>query len=181
MSVLALRLLTGLDRPDSNGEEAVRPPYTATETVLVLTAGLAFIGGLIHIGAGIDHWEEFHLYTLAFSLIAAVQITWAVLLLRRPSRGVLLAGALFQLGVVALWALSRTTGVPIAPQPWVPEEIGVADVVATIGEIVTIAAAVAILSGEGHPLVRRVLVRLAPVVMAAVLMSALLGTGAHAG
>jgi hypothetical protein len=47
MSAIALRLLAGFDRPRSDPSE--RPvEYTKSETVLVLVATVAFIGGLIH-------------------------------------------------------------------------------------------------------------------------------------
>src|SRR3954454_11976707 len=118
MGASALRLLTGLERPASDGEARPRATYTPAETVLALTAGLAFVGGLIHVGAAVDHYEEFPLYTLAFVVIALLQAGWAWLLLRGPSRTVLLSGALFQLGIVALWVVSRTAGVPIAPKAW---------------------------------------------------------------
>lgn len=181
MSVSALRLLTGLERPTPDGENRPSVTYTPAQTVLVLTAGLAFVGGLIHVGAAVDHYEEFPLYTLAFSVIALLQVSWAWLLVRGPSRAILLAGALMQLGIVALWVVSRTAGVPIAPKAWTPEEVGIADLVATLGELVTVIAAFAVLAASTQAWAQRMLPRLAPIVLAAVLMSALFGTGAHAG
>src|SRR5258707_15162771 len=111
-----------------------------SDTVLQLDAAVTFIGGMSHIGAGVDHFGEFPLYTLVFCRLAVGQMTWAAMLLRPPSRRVMLLGCVFQAGIVALWALSRTVGVPIAPTPWVPEEIGVADVVETVGEIASVIA-----------------------------------------
>jgi hypothetical protein len=180
MSATALRLLTGLDRSES-GPRQQPVEYTKSETVLVLVAAVTFIGGLIHVGAGVDHFGEFPLYTLVFCLLAAGQMTWAAMLLRHPSRRVMLLGCSFQLGIVALWALSRMVGVPIAPRPWVPEEIGVADVVETIGEIASVIAVLCVVMSPRLKLARVATGRMPAVLLAVVLVSVLFGAGAHAG
>ena len=41
-----------MSRPEQSGEER---GYTTQETVLVLVAGVAIMGGLLHIGAAVDH------------------------------------------------------------------------------------------------------------------------------
>src|SRR5229473_8637082 len=111
MRAIGLRQLVGFDqsRPEASHETTV---YTTTETVLLLAAAVAFIDGLIHIGAAVDHLGEFPLYTLVFAVLATVQMAWAAMILRRPSRLVLLSGCAFTVGVVALWVASRTIGVP---------------------------------------------------------------------
>jgi hypothetical protein len=179
MSTTALRLLTGLDRPSGPSRQSVQ--YTDSETVLVLVAAVAFIGGLIHVGAGVDHFGEFPLYTLVFCLLAAGQMAWAAMLLRHPSRRVMLLGCAFQLAIVALWALSRTVGVPIAPRAWVPEQIGVADLVETFGEITSVVAVLCVVLSVRLTPARVAIARMAPVLLLVVLLSVLFGAGAHAG
>jgi hypothetical protein len=180
MSAAAVRLLTGVDRAES-GPSQQSTQYTKSETALLLVASLTFVGGLIHVGAAVDHFGEFPLYTLVFCLLAAGQMTWAAMLLRRPSRRVMLLGCAFQLGIVALWALSRTVGVPIAPRAWVPEKIGVADLVETIGEIASVIAVLCVVSSPHGRLARGSVAYMAPVLLAVVLVSVLFGAGAHAG
>jgi hypothetical protein len=176
---IGLRTLTGID---TGATSAPAPePYSEERTILLLVAGLAFIGGLIHVGAAVDHWEEFHLYTLVFSCLALVQAAWATLILRGASRRVLILGCVFQLGVVALWAVSRTVGVPIAPEIWTPEEIGVADLIETIGEVVTVLAVTSLLLRDRYALARRACSLMVPLLLFMILVSALFGTGAHAG
>lgn len=136
--------------------------------------------GLIHIGAAVDHFGEFPLYTVVFAALATVQILWGAAMLRRPSRRLLLCGCAFNIGVIALWLASRTIGVPIAPRAWVPEEVGVADLVETIGEIVVVFAALSLAMCARWRIARRVTERIAPVLMLALLLGALYGTGAHA-
>ena len=179
MSAIGGRRLVGLGRPSPEGSHH-RAEYTTRETVVLLVAGLAFVDGLIHIGAAVDHFDEFPLYTLVFAALAAVQIAWAAAILWRPSRRVLLFGCGFSLAVVALWAASRTVGVPIGPRPWVPETLGVADMFETAGEIVTAAAVLSVVFSPRLPLARLVTARLA-LLMLVLFLSVLYGAGAHAG
>lgn len=180
MSAIGLRRFVGLDQlpPGASDKPA---GYTTRETVLLLVAAIAFIGGLIHIGAAVDHFSEFPLYTLVFGLLATVQMTWAALILRRPSRRVLLFGCAFNLGVIALWGASRTIGVPLAPRAWVPEAVGVADLVETVGEFATVIAVLSVVMSPRLPIARHVIERIAPLLLAVLLSSVLYGVGAHAG
>jgi hypothetical protein len=179
MSATALRLLTGIDRETGQDQKSI--PYSKSETVLVLVAAVTFTGALIHVGAAVDHYREFPLYTLVFCLLAAGQTAWAAMLLARPSRRVMLLGGAFQLGIVALWALSRTVGVPIAPHAWVPEQIGVADLVATVGEVMGVVGVLCVALSPRSKLARLAMQRMAPLLLAVVLMGVLFGVSAHAG
>jgi hypothetical protein len=173
-------ILKGAASPSQGGNAAI-VPYTEPQTVLVLVAALAFVGALIHVGAAVDHWKEYHLYTLAFSCLAALQTCWAVLILRGASRRVLVLGCVLQLGIVGLWVVSRTVGVPLAPTAWAPEEIGIADLTATIGELTTVLATLSVLLAERSNAARLARHWMPSVVLFVILISALFGTGAHAG
>jgi hypothetical protein len=178
MSANAVRLLTGIDQAETRQEPI---EYSSGETVLVLAAAVAFIGALIHVGAAVDHFDEYPLYTLVFCLLAAGQAIWAAMLVSRPSRAAMLLGCAFQLGIVALWALSRTTGVPLAPRAWVPEGIGVADLVETVGEIASVVGVLCVALSPRSKLAGAATRRMAPVLLAVVLASVLFGVSAHAG
>jgi hypothetical protein len=179
MRAIGLRQPVGLDpsRPEGPPESAL---YTTTEIVLLLVAAVAFIDGVIHIGAAVDHFGEFPIYTLAFAVLALVQIAWATMILRRPSRLVLLSGCAFTVSIVGLWVVSRTIGVPIAPRAWVPEEVGVADLVETVGEIATVIAVLSLVLSSRHRFARHVTERIAPVLIGVLFLSVLYGAGAHA-
>jgi hypothetical protein len=180
MGAIGLRLLAGLPR---QGHQAGNEPagYTARETLLLLVAAVAVTGGLIHIGAAVDHFDEFPLYTLVFSLLACAQIGWAAMLIRRCTDRVLLFGCVFNLGIIALWLASRTIGVPIAPQAWVPETVGVADLIETVGEGVTVIALLSLMLSDHHAWARAATRRMPGVLLLMLLMSVLYGSGAHAG
>jgi hypothetical protein len=181
MSAFALRVLTGLTGLDDSGTDRRPVEYTRREVVLRLAAGLAVTCALIHVGAAVDHYREFPLYTLVFSVLALAQLTWAALLVWRPTRLWLSLGCALQLGIVVLWIFSRTTGVPIAPTAWAPEQIGVADLVETVCELATVVAVAGVLLSGRSPRARRFADALPPFLLTAVLIGALLGTGAHAG
>jgi hypothetical protein len=148
---------------------------------VVLIAALAAMGGLVHVGAAVDHFAEFPPYTVVFSLLAAFQIGWAALLLRGVSQRLLLAGCAFNLAVIGLWVASRTVGVPIAPSAWVPESVGVADLVETASEIVVVLAVWSIAMAPRQRLARLVSERVNPLILLMLMLCALYGVGAHAG
>ena len=102
----------------------------------VATAGSA----LVHFAVAPEHFAEWWGFGLFFVLCAEVQLGWALLLGRIRSNRMLAVGIAGSLALVAVWALSRTTGLPFGPEPGVPEEIGLPDVVSVVLELITAAA-----------------------------------------
>jgi diguanylate cyclase (GGDEF)-like protein len=97
--------------------------------------------GLIHAGVCPEHFREATVLGVFFLVVATLQLAWAAAVLTRASRGLLFAGAAGNAAVVAVWAVSRTFGVPVGPNPWRPEAVGVFDVLAVIAEVaVTVGA-----------------------------------------
>jgi hypothetical protein len=90
-----------------------------------------------------SHLVEYWLFGLLFAIIAPLQLAWAELVRRRPdhSRLLLIAGLLMNLGVVAVWVASRTTGLPVGPHAGQPEPVGWKDLLATTDEIYLVLAA----------------------------------------
>jgi hypothetical protein len=103
---------------------------------LLIACGLSWSAGLIHVKAGIDHLHEHVLVSAAFGLLAAAQLVWGIALYRRPTRGLLAAGAALSVVVVALWGMSRAAGLPLGPDRWSPEPVGALDSVASADEVV---------------------------------------------
>jgi hypothetical protein len=181
MTATGSRPAHGLRRLAHGDATQSRPEYTHVETLLLLTGVLVFIDALIHVGAAVDHYAEFKLYTVAFLTLAAAQTILAALIVRGPPPRLLLWGAAFEFGIVVLWAASRTVGVPIAPTPWVPEAVGVPDLIETAGECVTVLTLICVALAPRRPLAAALVKRLTPVLFLAILVSVLYGTGAHAG
>ncbi len=112
---------------------APRPVRAATPWAL---ACLSLGCGVIHAVVVAPHLREFPLYGWFFLAVALFQGAWAALVLMRPTRSLLLFGAVANLGIAVTWAWSRTIGLPIGPEPGVAEAIGVKDVISTTYEIV---------------------------------------------
>jgi hypothetical protein len=127
------------DASSAGTPAASSAPTPATRELderLFIACGLAWITGLIHAQAAIEHIDEYALYALFFVVLAATQCAWGIAIYRAPSRTLLSAGAILSLGVAALWLITRTSGLPIAPQPWTPEPVGALDSIATGNELV---------------------------------------------
>jgi hypothetical protein len=92
-------------------------------------AGFASLGAaLIHFAVVQEHLEEWWLYGVFFAVLGTVQLLWGGLALADEE---LLAPRLFAAGNVAvlvLWLVSRTTGLPVGPEPREAEPVGTADV-----------------------------------------------------
>jgi hypothetical protein len=191
MSAIGLRLL-GL------GQSKSRAPYTADEAVVLLVAALAFISGLIQAGSAVERLHQ--AYAPGLALLAAVQISWALVITSRRSQGTLLFGCALYLGVVGLAIVSPVIGVRTTSGPWTPSaattahalfwctatlpgggRLNLADVVETAAQLVIVLATFSVAMSDRLRLARDAAGRMAPVLVALLLLSILYGVGAHAG
>jgi hypothetical protein len=122
-------------RPVSSGFAAPSVSTTVLATASILTAA-------IHGAVTSEHFREAFVFGVFFVAAAAAQTAWAILLVYRPSRALLLGGAIGNAIVIAVWAMSRTVGIPIGPEPWHPEAVGVIDVISKVFELVIIVVSV---------------------------------------
>lgn len=109
----------------------------------------SFGAGVIHVGAAVDHAQ--HIAQLAFFMfVAATQLWWAgvVRWVREAPFSLLWVGAAFNTGVLVVWIVSRTMGLPEVgggshggPVPLITatasrvDSVGVADVTASLLEV----------------------------------------------
>jgi hypothetical protein len=113
-----------------------------------LTLGLASLSAaLIHVMAGAHHFAEWWLFGIGFMVMAFAQAVSAASLALSAARPALAAAAALNAAIVLLWAWSRTLGLPIGPGAGTAEGIGIADVMASVTEVVVVAGAVASLRG----------------------------------
>ena len=91
-------------------------------------AACASLGaGLIHLAVVSEHVSEWWLYGLFFIVLGVLQVAWAV---RAMAGGPLPVPRLFaamNAAVIGLWLVTRTTGLPVGPEPWEAEAVGTAD------------------------------------------------------
>lgn len=123
---------------------------------LYMAAALSVVAALIHLWVAPEHFREWWGYGVFFLVAASAQVIYAPLVLRWPSRMVLLAGILGNLAVVALYLLTRTVGIPMfGPEAGEVEGFGFVDVCATASEVGIAAALGAALLRDSAPERRR--------------------------
>jgi hypothetical protein len=101
---------------------------------LFLACALAWGASVIHVQTAIAHVREFVLFSVFFALLAAAQLAWGIALYRSASRRLMVVGAVGSVMVATLWVVSRTSGLPIGPVPWIPERVGTLDSIASADE-----------------------------------------------
>jgi hypothetical protein len=124
---------------------------TARWILAVCSAGAA----VVHFAYSPAHMAEYWLYGLFFIASAWLQLAWAVTVVIQPRRWVLACGALLNLGVIGVWALSRTVGVWVGPNATIKEAATFPDVLCTAFEAVVVVGALALLARPavlGRPL-----------------------------
>ena len=112
--------------------ETAHPVRSYSATLLTLGAAA------IHFGVAPEHFDEYLPYGLFFAVVGLAQLGLAAAILLRPSRRLFVVAASGTAGVITMWLISRTVGMPIAPVPWTPEPVGFVDVQATLMEAVTV-------------------------------------------
>jgi len=124
------------DRNMESMQEPPRPrvawPIPAVFSALAVTS-LATAG--IHFAVMGEHFREYAAFGVFFSLVAWFQALWALGVVVSPTRPLLTVGLVVNVTVVVIWIVSRTTGLPIGPEPGTAEPAAFLDVLSTILEI----------------------------------------------
>jgi hypothetical protein len=117
----------------------------------LLLVSLSAAAGTVHLTVAADHFAEYFLFGLFFIVAGTGQVAWSALVtLAGPTRPLLLLATGNSL-VVALWVVSRTSGVPLGPTAGAPEKIGYADTLTTVFEALVVALAVQLLLRRRSP------------------------------
>ena len=116
------------------------PGTTAPAMPLRIAAGASALAGVLHYAAVPEHRAEWWAAAVFFTALAAFEIIWAAQVWCDDRRPVLWLGVAVNAAVVALWAVSRTSGLPFGPEAGTPEDIGALDVACVAAELVTLAA-----------------------------------------
>lgn len=121
--------------------------------ILVMSAA-ALSAAVIHVRVSPEHFAESIRYGVFFVAVALAQASYAALVLTRPSRPIVTAGAVGNAAVVVLWLVTRLVAVPLGPDAGEVEGVGVLDVLASALEAVVVVAACFALSA-GTPRARQ--------------------------
>ena len=146
-------------------------PGRATDrAALRLLLGAAAVGaGLIHLAFTQEHLHEYLPLGVGFLVAGVLQLGWGVAVARRDSRRLLLLGGAFSLAFVAVYVMSRTTGLPLGPDAFEPEPLGAADLLCCALEVPVGIAALG-LARSPRLLARRLRVGVAAAVGAALVL-----------
>lgn len=116
-------------------------PSRAATATLALTL---LASSTIHVVVVREHLGEWVPAGVFFGVLAAVQLGAAVTVLRRWDRTVASLVVLVSLATVATWLLSRTSGLPFAPDEMRgPEPVGLLDAVCCAAELAAAGVAIA--------------------------------------
>ena len=148
--VVALVLIRP-DRARATGGQSGPRPWLP-DLMVWLAALLTLVAAAVHGAVTAEHFDEALRFGVFFSVLAAVQFALAVLLVRRTGTWIVLLAVAVNLGTVLLWLVTRTVGLPFGLAE--VEEVGVADVVSTVVEVLASAAALSWLALRRLPRTR---------------------------
>ena len=102
----------------------------------------------IHFAVMGDHFNETWYHGSFFAAAAWLQLAWAVAIIMKPSRRLLLAGIIGNLVIAEVWLVSRTIGLPFGPNAGNAEAVAFADVLCTILEVGIVLGSLALLKPQ---------------------------------
>jgi hypothetical protein len=117
---------------------------------LALTAALLG-SAAIHVAVVPEHLDEWRAAGVFFFELALAQLTLAVCVAATAKRWPLYAAGAVSVLPLAVWAASRSGGLPFGPSPGVPEAVGAADLAATVLEAAAVAIVVARIAYRPYP------------------------------
>jgi hypothetical protein len=91
----------------------------------------------IHFAMAPDHFGEYWLFGAFFVASGWVQIGLAAAVVARPGRRLYWFGLAVQSLIVALWIVTRTSGLPVGPEHWEAEAVAAVDSICSGFEVAT--------------------------------------------
>jgi hypothetical protein len=126
----------------------IQPVEDATATLRYAAVVASAYAALVHNWVLPAHFAEWWGYGLAFLVMAAAQGFYSGLLLLGPGRSVFAAGIAGNAAILALYALTRTLGVPLlGPHAGQVEAVALPDLAAAVAEVALVVALVRLLRG----------------------------------
>lgn len=125
---------------DMNADQVTR---SAVDAALLVRAGTcaALLGSAaVHASVVSEHYEEWPLAGLFFLGLQVVEVALAIAVVMAWGRRVAVLVAVASLGTLAVWAVSRTVGMPVGPEAMQAREaVGVPDLACVVLEVATLA------------------------------------------
>lgn len=150
VAMVLTRATTGRRSLADSGRAWWSAARRAPRSVQLLSLGSLAVAS-IHLGVCPEHFQEALLYGVFFVVLATLQLTWGAVVVARPTRIVLFAGALLNGATIILWLVSRTSGLPVGPEPWEPETFGWLDIAASAIELAIVLLALRLAFATPRP------------------------------
>lgn len=99
----------------------------------------------LHFAYSPSHLAEYWLYGVFFVALAWLQMLWAIGVVLRPTRQLLIAGIVANAAVIVVWVLSRTVGVWVGPNATVSEPATYPDILSTALEALIVVGGILVL------------------------------------
>jgi hypothetical protein len=106
---------------------------------------LSLGAGAIHVAFTGTYFDVGFAQGLFFAVVAWAQVAWAAAIIVRPTRNLLVLGAIGNTAVLGVWFVSRVWGIPIGPDAWTPEPVAFADALCSAFEAMIVLLSVGIL------------------------------------
>jgi hypothetical protein len=126
--------------------DSLAPDKDDREILQVCLATISAAAGLIHLAAALSHFGVSPFHAAFFIGTGLVQLAAATLLVSRPDSWVFAATASGNTLILGIWVMSRTIGIPLEPESWTPEPVGIADAVATVLELALVIGTLVLLA-----------------------------------
>jgi hypothetical protein len=138
-------------RSAGRGARVPAEPATKTDPAIFLEVAAVsclFSTGIIHVVWAVMHFDEWLAAGIFFLAVAALQTVGAFAVAAIPGRTCYLANVAVNAVTVVVWAVSRTTGIPVGPDAGQRAAVGMPDLVATLLELVIVLALFPLLRGR---------------------------------
>lgn len=120
------------------------------DALRILLAVSSIAAGVIHVAVVPEHFKEDWVFGVFFILAAGLQIAWAISVVFGPPAVVYVAGVLGNGALIGIWVVSRTIGLPIGPEAWMPEPVRAPDITATLLEFLLVVGSLVLVRRRGH-------------------------------
>jgi hypothetical protein len=100
-----------------------------------IAAALSFGVAAIHLAVIDTHLDQGVAFGAFFLVVGWFQMLWPLAWFLRRTNTIAVVGLFVNLAVAGTWLMSRTVGMPFDPTPWVPEPVGLVDLLATLIEL----------------------------------------------
>lgn len=123
-------------------------PLGAMRIDLYALATLSLGAAAIHFAVIGEHFSEYLLFGVFFSLIGWFEALWALAYVVRPTWRLAVGGLAVNAATVVIWGWAHVVGLPFGPDPGHVEPTKITDLMATLFEVLLVV-------GLASPVIRR--------------------------